>query len=78
MHIFHHEIQYLKREFVYIMERQQVENIFVDYYACDLVNDNKQLYEYCHQKGYEVTGLVNNAGYGDYGSFIDGDIDIDY
>ena len=50
-------------------------DIYVDYYACDLVKDSKKLYEYCHQKEYEVTGLVNNAGYGDYGSFIDGDID---
>lgn len=50
-------------------------NVNVDYYACDLVKDSKALYDYCHEKNYQVSVLINNAGYGDYGSFIDSDLD---
>lgn len=44
-------------------------------FACDLSRDPKAVYDYCQEKGHEVTVLVNNAGYGDYGSFIDSDLD---
>ena len=43
--------------------------------ACDLVKDPKAVYDYCHEKGIEVSVLVNNAGYGDYKKFVDADLD---
>ena len=49
--------------------------VSVDYFVCDLVRDAKAVYDYCHYHDYEVTVLVNNAGYGDYGDFIDADLE---
>ena len=50
-------------------------HIGIDYFACDLVSDPKAVYDYCQEKNYEVGVLINNAGYGDYGSFIEADLD---
>ena len=50
-------------------------NINIDYLSCDLSENPKQVYDFCKEKNYEVTVLVNNAGYGDYGTFIESDID---
>lgn len=51
--------------------------IQVDYFACDLAKDPKAVYDFCKEKGYTVTVLVNNAGYGDYGRFDVSDLDKD-
>ena len=48
-----------------------------DYFVCDLVKDPKAVYDFCKQKGYTVSVLVNNAGYGDYGRFDASDLDKD-
>ena len=61
----------LQREFI------DEYHINVDYLACDLSINPKQVYDYCTEKGYEITVLVNNAGYGDYGSFIKSDLEKD-
>ena len=47
----------------------------VDYLACDLTDDPKAVYDFCREKDYDVSVLINNAGYGDYGSFIESDLD---
>ena len=51
--------------------------IQVDYFACDLAKDPKAVYDFCKEKGYTVSVLVNNAGYGDYGRFDESDLDKD-
>ena len=45
------------------------------YYACDIAKDPKALYDYCRENGLGVSVLVNNAGYGDYGAFMEADLD---
>lgn len=47
----------------------------VDYLACDLSENPKAVYDFCKEKDYGISVLINNAGYGDYGSFIDSDLD---
>ncbi len=49
--------------------------VSVCYCACDLARDPKAVYDFCKENELEVSVLVNNAGYGDYGTFIDADID---
>lgn len=56
-------------------EFEQEYNVEVDYYACDLSKNPKEVYDYCKSKNHNVSVLINNAGYGDYGSFIDSDLD---
>ena len=51
--------------------------IQVDYFACDLAKDPKAVYDFCKEKGYTVSVLVNNAGYGDYGRFDESNLDKD-
>jgi short-subunit dehydrogenase len=36
----------------------------------------RALYEYCRERGFTVESLVNNAGYGDYGKFDAGKLDV--
>ena len=62
-------LQEMKEEFV------DEYKINVDCFACDLTNDPKAVYDFCKERDYEVSVLINNAGYGDYGSFIDSDLD---
>ena len=47
------------------------ENINIDCYACDLTVNPKAVYDYCKKKKIQVDVLVNNAGFGEYGKFID-------
>lgn len=47
----------------------------VDYFACDIAKDPKAVHDYCLEKGYKVSVLVNNAGFGDYGRFDEADLD---
>ncbi|MBQ1509186.1 MAG: SDR family oxidoreductase [Erysipelotrichaceae bacterium] len=44
--------------------------------AADLSKENgpEEVYEACHRLGISVAVLVNNAGFGDYGPFIDSDL----
>ena len=62
-------LEEMKNEFI---DEYKVE---VDYLACDLSEDPKAVYDFCKEKDYDISVLINNAGYGDYGSFIDSDLD---
>lgn len=57
-------------------ELQDKYNIHVDIFVQDLSvrNAAKKLYEYTENKGYVVDILINNAGFGDFGDFIDSDL----
>lgn len=48
-------------------------NIDVEYLLFDLSERNSanDLYQLVKEKNYLVTGLINNAGFGDYGNFIE-------
>jgi len=47
--------------------------IAAEYMLFDLSEPNfaRDLYALVKEKGYMVTGLINNAGFGDYGDFVD-------
>ena len=62
-------LQQIKEEFI---EEYRVN---VDYLACDIAKDPESVYRCCKEKGLDVTVLVNNAGYGDYTSFANADLD---
>lgn len=56
--------------------QQELKNEFkvdVEYLLYDLSepNSSQELYDQIKDKNYLVTGLINNAGFGDYGTFID-------
>jgi short-subunit dehydrogenase len=48
-------------------------NIDVEYLLFDLSEPNSanDLYQLIKEKNYLVTGLINNAGFGDYGNFVE-------
>ncbi len=48
-------------------------NIGVEYLLFDLSEPNSanDLYQLVKEKSYLVTGLINNAGFGDYGNFVE-------
>lgn len=50
--------------------------INVETIECDLLLEDspKKLYDYCLNNNLNIGVLVNNAGYGDYGEFLDADI----
>ena len=50
-------------------------HVEVDHLACDLSKDPKAVYDFCKERGYTVTVLINNAGYGDYGAFSESDLE---
>ena len=56
-------------------ELEKEYHIDVVCYACDIAKDPKAVYDFCKSHDLKVSVLVNNAGYGDYGTFIDGDLD---
>lgn len=47
--------------------------IEVDYFLFDLSEPNSaiDLYNFTKKKEYKITGLINNAGFGDYGNFVE-------
>ena len=49
-------------------------HVEVECFACDLSKDPKAVYDYCLEKDLQVSVLINNAGFGDYGLFEDADI----
>lgn len=51
----------------------QKHNIRVDYLPYDLAEPHaaQDLYQQIQEKKYVVTGLINNAGFGDYGDFVE-------
>ena len=55
-------------------EFEEEYEVSVDYLACDIAKDPKQVYDVCKERGLEVTVLVNNAGFGDYLSFVNADL----
>ena len=50
----------------------------IDCLSVDLSKEEgpEKVYGYCKEKGLNVPVLVNNAGYGDFGEFTEGDIDV--
>ena len=64
-------LEEIKEEFI------EEYGISVDYFACDLAKDPKAVYDFCKEKDYKVSVLINNAGYGDYGQFIESDLEKD-
>ena len=56
-------------------EFEEEYSVQVDYFACDLAKEAKEVYAYAHEHHLEVSVLVNNAGYGDYTCFADADVD---
>jgi short-subunit dehydrogenase len=48
-------------------------SIEVEYLLYDLSEPNsaQDLYDFVKEKNYLVTGLINNAGFGDYGNFVE-------
>lgn len=46
----------------------------VKYFVCDIADNPKAVYDYCKDQHIRVDVLVNNAGYGDYGKFIESDL----
>ena len=65
----------LLQEFCEELRREY--RIQADCFACDLAKDPKAVYDFCKEKGYTVSVLVNNAGYGDYGRFDASDLEKD-
>lgn len=55
-------------------ELEKTYKVDVDYFVCDLSNDYESLIKYCKTKKIQVDVLINNAGFGDYGEFINADI----
>lgn len=56
-------------------EFEEEYKVNVEYLACDIAKDPEAVYRFCKEKGLDVTVLVNNAGYGDYTSFANADLD---
>jgi short-subunit dehydrogenase len=54
-------------------ELKETFNIEAEYLLFDLAEPNsaKDLFDMVKQKNYSVTGLINNAGFGDYGNFVE-------
>ncbi len=54
-------------------------NIEVEYLLFDLSEPNaaQDIFNHVQQKNYLVTGLINNAGFGDYGNFIEMNLKMD-
>ncbi len=63
------ELKQIKKEF------EEEYGISAEYFACDLAEDPKAVYDFCKENGIEVSVLINNAGFGDYKAFIDADLD---
>lgn len=59
---------------------EKVYDVKVYVYVCDLAKPDcaQQLYEVMSNEGIEIDYLVNNAGFGDYGEFIDSDAGKNY
>lgn len=57
-------------------ELEEEYTISVEIIVSDLLLEDspKNIYEYCKRNNLNIGVLVNNAGYGDYGSFVDADI----
>ena len=55
-------------------EFEEEYEVSVYYLACDIAKDPKQVYDVCKERGHEVTVLINNAGFGDYLSFVNADL----
>lgn len=73
----HHLILAARREELLKELKEELETTYqvnVLYFACDIAVDPKALYDFCKTNDLPVSVLVNNAGYGDYGTFLDADI----
>jgi uncharacterized protein len=59
---------------------EKVYDISVYIYSCDLAKADaaQQVYEVTYNEGFTINYLVNNAGFGDYGEFIDSDAGKNY
>lgn len=54
-------------------ELKKLYTVAVEYILFDLSEPNsaQDLYQHIQDKNFLVTGLINNAGFGDYGNFVD-------
>lgn len=68
--------QGLKKVREEILKQVQDDKREIEIFALDLSKDGsaKKVYEFCQHKKIAVTELINNAGFGDYGRFVDSDI----
>ncbi len=74
----HHLILAARREELLKELKEELETTYqvnVLYHACDIAEDPKALYDFCKTNDLSISVLVNNAGYGDYGTFAEADID---
>ncbi|PSR54284.1 hypothetical protein AHMF7605_12510 [Adhaeribacter arboris] len=57
--------------------QQEFPEVLVDTIACDLSKDGaaQQLYEQVQQRGQQIDFLINNAGFGERGSFLETDLE---
>lgn len=55
------------------IELQSKFEVEIDYLSFDLAEPNaaKDIYQLVNEKNYTVSGLINNAGFGDYGNFTE-------
>ena len=47
----------------------------VEVLAMDVSENPKAIYDYCIENNLKISVLINNAGFGDYGKFMDSDLD---
>jgi len=67
-----------RREELLLQQKEELEreySIKADCYPCDLSLDPKTVYDFCKENHLPIDVLINNAGFGDYGRFIDADIE---
>ena len=59
-----------------ILKQVQDDKREIEIFAFDLSKDDsaKKVYDFCQQKKIHISELINNAGFGDYGKFVDSDI----
>ena len=65
-----------RKELLEEIKKELEDKYGIDVYCFpyDLNNDVKAVYDYCRIKNITIDVLINNAGYGDFGIFIDSDI----
>ena len=63
------ELKAIKEDF------EEEYKVKVEYFPCDLAKDPKAVYDYAQANDIEVSVLINNAGFGDYKTFANADLD---
>ena len=57
-------------------ELQKEYGVEIKYFSCDLSENNgpKRVYRFVKDNGLDVSVLINNAGFGSFGKFLEGDL----